>query len=441
MQGSPPRGMRDFYPDQMRTRNWLFSRWSESALRYGFEEYTSSVVEQEELFVLKSGEEIVGQLFNFTDKGGRRLALRPEMTPTFARMIAAKGGALAKPLKWFSIAQCFRYERMSKGRKREHYQWNLDVVGVPEVTAEAELLAVALDALEGLGLSAEDVVVRISHRGLMGAVLEGLEIPQETWTGVFGIIDKRGKESDETLGKLMVAQGVPEATIRALFSLLEEKTFEPFHELLEQKALSTASVEDLQTLFGYLEAYGVRDYCEFSPSIVRGLPYYTGIVFECFDREGKFRAIFGGGRYDNLLELFGTGPLPSAGLGFGDVVIQEILQEKGLLPGLSRRIDFFLIPFSQEEMVKAIRTVQQLRKQGNYSDLVLNAKKLKGALREGARLRAKWVVLLLPDELKQGLLVLRDLESGQEERIPEERFLADPGRFLQDDSNGPSRRT
>jgi len=330
---------------------------------------------------------------------------------------------------------------MSKGRKREHYQLNLDVVGVPEVTAEAELLAVALDALEGLGLSAEDVVVRISHRGLMGAVLEGLEIPHETWTGVFGIIDKRGKESDETLGKLMVAQGVPEATIRVLFSLLEEKTFEPFHELLEQKALSTASVEDLQTLFGYLEAYGVRDYCEFSPSIVRGLPYYTGIVFECFDREGKFRAVFGGGRYDNLMELFGAGPLPSAGLGFGDVVIQELLQEKGLLPGLSRRIDFFLVPFSQEEREQAIRTVQQLRKQGFYSDLVLNSKKLKGALREGARLRAKRVVLLLPDELKQGLLVLRDLESGQEERIAEERFLADPGRFLQEDSNSPSRRT
>ena len=167
--------MRDFYPDQMRIRNWLFSRWRESATRCGFEEYSSSVVEQEELFVLKSGEEIVSQLFNFTDKGGRRVALRPEMTPTFARMIAAKGGALAKPLKWFSIAQCFRYERMSKGRKREHYQWNLDVVGVPEVTAEAELLAVALDAVEGLGLSPKDVVVRISHRGLMGAVLEGLE--------------------------------------------------------------------------------------------------------------------------------------------------------------------------------------------------------------------------------------------------------------------------
>lgn len=429
--------MRDFYPDQMRTRNWLFSRWRESATRYGFEEYSSSVVEQEELFVLKSGAEIVSQLFNFTDKGGRRVALRPEMTPTFARMIAARGGALAKPLKWFSIAQCFRYERMSKGRKREHYQWNLDVVGVPEVTAEAELLAVALDALERLGLSARDLVVRISHRGLLGSVLEGLGVPQEKWIEVFGVIDKRGKESEETLRRLIEALGIPQRTIRALFSILDEKTFEAFRALLEEKGLSAGPVEDLRTLFGYLEAYGIRDYCEFSPSIVRGLPYYTGIVFECFDREGRFRALFGGGRYDSLLELFGAGPLPSAGLGFGDVVIQEVLREKGLLPELSRKMDFFLIPFSQEERAETFRIVQQLRKQGFRSDVVLSARRLKGSLREAARLGAKRAVLLLPDEWEQGLLVLRDLDSGEEERVPGTQFLADPGRFLRDGPEDP----
>ena len=436
MQGSPPRGMRDFYPDQMRNQNWLFSRWRASAMRYGFEEYNSAVVEHEELFVLKSGEEIVSQLFNFVDKGGRRVTLRPEMTPTFARMIAAKGGALPKPLKWFSVAQCFRYERMSKGRKREHYQWNLDIVGVPEVTAEAELLAAALDALEGLGLSAEDVVVRISHRGLMGAVLEGLGVPEEVRTGVLGVIDKRGKESEGILRERMEALGVPQDTVRALFAMLDEKRFDAFTNLLREQGLPTESVEDLETLFGYLEACGILDYCEFSPSIVRGLPYYTGIVFECFDRGGKFRAVFGGGRYDNLFELFGAGPLPSVGLGFGDVVIQELLRERQLLPALSRRIDFFLIPYSEVERAQAFRAAQRLRKLGFHADLVLGAKKLKGALREGARLGAKQVVLLLPEEGKQGLLVLRDLESGKEERIPEGAFLADPGRFLQGPRNG-----
>jgi histidyl-tRNA synthetase len=432
--------MRDFYPEQMRIQNWLFSCWRESATRCGFEEYNSSVVEQEELFVLKSGEEIIGQLFNFTDKGGRRVSLRPEMTPTFARMVAARGAALPKPLKWFSIAQCFRYERMAKGRKREHYQWNLDIVGVEEVTAEAELLAVALLALEGLGLSAGDVVVRISHRGLLGAVLEGLAVPQERRAAVFGVIDKRGKESDDTLRRLLEEQGMPGAAIQELFFLLEERSIDPFRALLERKGLPTRSVEDLHRLFGYLEAYGILDYCEFAPSIVRGLPYYTGIVFECFDREGRFRAVFGGGRYDNLFELFDAGPLASVGLGFGDVVIQEILHEKRLLPSLSRGVDFFLIPYSPQERGRAFRTVQHLRRRGFCADLVLNERKLKGALREGARLRAKQAVLLLPDELNQGLFVLRNLSSGQEERVPEERFLADPGSFLQEDGSGPAGR-
>jgi histidyl-tRNA synthetase len=429
--------MRDFYPDEMRTRTWLFSRWRESARCYGFEEYNSSVLEQEELFVLKSGEEIVSQLFNFTDKGGRRVTLRPEMTPTFARMIAAKGGALPKPLKWFSIAQCFRYERMSRGRKREHYQWNLDVVGVPEVTAEAELLAVALDALERLGLTEKDLVVRVSHRGLLGSVLEALAVPQEKWSEVFGVIDKRGKESEETLWRLVEGLGISQTTIRALFSILDEKTLDPFLALLAEKGLNTESVKDLKTLFSYVDDYGIQGYCEFTPSIVRGLPYYTGIVFECFDRKGKFRAVFGGGRYDKLLELFGAGSLPSVGLGFGDVVILEILKEKGLLPELSRRIDFFLIPYSREERARAVRTLQGLRKQGFCSDLLLNDKRLKGSLKEAARLRAKWAVLLLPEELEQGLLVLRDLQSGEEERIAEEQFLEAPGRFLGPDPGDP----
>jgi histidyl-tRNA synthetase len=431
MQGAPPRGMRDFYPEEMRTRKWLFSCWRESAMRYGFEEYNSSVLEQEELFILKSGDEIVDQLFNFTDKGGRRMALRPEMTPTFARMIAAKGGALAKPVKWFSIAQCFRYERMSRGRKREHYQWNLDVVGVPEVTAEAELLAAALDALERMGLSERDLVVRISHRGLLGAVLEGLAVPEGRRSEVFGVIDKRGKEPDGALWKRLEGLGMPQTAIRTLFAMLDEKALDGFRELLEEKGLSTESVEDLRTLFDYLEDYGILGFCEFSPSIVRGLPYYTGIVFECFDREGRFRAVFGGGRYDNLLELFGAGALPSAGLGFGDVVIQEILQGKGLLPELSRRMDFFLIPYSQDERRRAVRAAQRLRKGGFYADLILNDKRLKGSLREAARVGARRAVLLLPEELDKGLVVLRDLSSGDEKRVSEDEFLAEPGRFLE----------
>ena len=358
------------------------------------------------------------------------MTLRPEMTPTLARMIAARGGALAKPLKWFSIAQCFRYERMSRGRKREHYQWNLDIVGVNDVTAEAELLAVAIDVLKQLGLTADDVVVRISPRGLVSAVLEGLSVPQDKWTAVFGIIDKRGKEDDIALKKQLTALELPDKTLTRLFDLLDQNAFEPFQQVLSESDLDTKPIEELMMLFDYLDAYGLQHYCEFSPSIVRGLPYYTGIVFECFDRAGNFRAVFGGGRYDNLLELLSDGSEPAVGLGFGDVVIQEILAEKKELPEICRSMDCFIIPYSINERPLAMRVAQQLRSQGLRADMLLNPKKLKGAMREAVRVKAKFVLLLLPDELEQGLFVLRSLNTGSEERIPQDRFLADPVALL-----------
>jgi len=414
----------------MRFRNWLFSIWRETSRRYGYEEYDSSILEQEELYVLKSGPEILGQLFNFEDKGGRRVSLRPEMTPTLARMVAAKGTALAKPVKWFSIAQCYRYERMSKGRKREHYQWNPDIIGVPEVSAEAELIALALDTLSQLGLNEQDVVVRISHRGLLGTVLQGLALPEDGWPDVFGIIDKRGKEPDETLRNLLKGMGIEKGVVKELFSMLDERSLGVFDGFLAEKGLNQQPVHDLQRLFDLLGHYGVGDACEFSPSIVRGLPYYTGVVFECFDRGGEFRALFGGGRYDNLLELLSAGKHPAVGLGFGDVVVHELLEKKGVLPDLSRRTDLFLVPFSEAERPLAVRVIQRLRKKGFHADMLLGNKRMKGALKEAARSNARRTLLLLPEEIEQGLFVLRDMASGSEERLSQETFLDDPEAFL-----------
>ncbi len=431
MDWQPPRGMRDFYPEQMRFQNWLYGHWRETALRFGFEEYGGTILEQEELFVLKSGGEIVEQLFSFTDKGGRRVALRPEMTPTLARLIGARGNALAKPLKWFSIGPCFRYERMSRGRKREHVQWNLDIVGIPEVTAEAELLSAALEALAGMGLDERDVVVRVSHRGLLGAVLDALDVPEERRMEVFGIIDKRGKESDRVLKEMLGAAGLPAGTIALLFEMLEERDLGAFQGFLEEKGKERKAIGELMDLFGLLEDYGIRRACEFSPEIVRGLPYYTGIVFEAFDREGKFRALFGGGRYDRLMALFGAGDHPAAGLGFGDVVIRELLEDRGKLPDLSRRVDFFLIPFSRAERPPAVRTAREIRRGGFRADLLLSSRRLKGALKEAARVGARRAVLFLPDELAEGLFVVRDLASGREVRVEEKSFLKGPGRFLE----------
>jgi len=319
---------------------------------------------------------------------------------------------------------------MSRGRKREHYQWNLDIVGVNDVTAEAELLAVAIDVLKQLGLTADDVVVRISHRGLMGAVLEGLSVPPDKWLNVFGIIDKRGKEDDTALKKHLIALGLPDKTLTHLFYLLDQKALEPFQQVLSENDLDTKPIEELRLLFDYLASYGLQHYCEFSPSIVRGLPYYTGIVFECFDRAGKFRAVFGGGRYDNLLEMLSAGSDPAVGLGFGDVVIQEILGDKKELPEISRSIDCFIIPYSINERPRAMNTAQHLRSRGLRVDILLNPKKLKGALKEAARVKTRFVLLLLPDELEQGLFILRDLASGSEERIPQERFFSDPVALL-----------
>lgn len=430
MQLIPPRGTRDFYPDDLRIRNRIFSVWRDTALRCGFEEYDSSILEHEELYVLKSGPEILGQLYNFVDKGGRRVSLRPEMTPTLARMIASKGQALPKPIKWFSIAQCFRYERMSRGRKREHYQWNLDIVGVPEVTAEAELLAAALWSLEQFGLRESDVVVRISHRGLLGSVLKVLRVPEDAWPHVFGVIDKRGKEPDESLWRQMESLGIPPATLKDLFSLLDQTRIDVFASFFQEKGMDAGSVRDLEALFSLLQGYAVAGYCEFAPAIVRGLPYYTGIVFECFDRQGRFRALFGGGRYDNLFKLFSGQDQPAVGLGFGDVVIQELLEYDGRWQTPPRSLDFFLVPFSEGQRPAAAEILQRIRRQGASADLLLAPRKLKGALREASRMQARIAILLLPDELRDGVLVLRNLETGQEDRMGKADFLQNPLRFL-----------
>jgi len=430
MQLAPPRGTRDFYPDDMRVRNWVFSIWRETALRCGFEEYDSSILEQEELYVIKSGPEILGQLFNFEDKGGRRVSLRPEMTPTLARMIASRGPAIPKPIKWFSIAQCFRYERMSRGRKREHYQWNLDIVGVQGVAAEAELLATALSCLERLGIGESDVVVRISHRGLLGSVLRGLGVSEAIWVEVFGVIDKRGKEPDDRLRAQLEEVGVAAETVASFFSLLDQQRLQVFADFLQQTGGETSALKELEDLFFLMDAYGFSGYCEFAPSIVRGLPYYTGLVFECFDRGGLFRAVFGGGRYDNLLGLFSSEDQPAAGLGFGDVVIREILEQKEIIPALARSSVFFVAPFSESERPAAVRLLRELRRQGLAADILLSPKKLKGALREASRLMCKAAVLLLPDELQDDVLVVRNLETGTEVRTKMADFLRDPERLV-----------
>jgi histidyl-tRNA synthetase len=418
MISGPPRGMRDFYPEDVRLRNWLFGLWREVSESFGFEEYDGPIVESEELYIRKAGEEIVGQLYNFEDKGGRRLSLRPEMTPTLARMIIAKGSSLPRPIKWFSIPQCFRYERMSRGRKREHYQWNLDIVGVEEMTAETEVIAAAVEFLKRTGLGKNDFQVCYSNRRLLAELLESRGLPEEKFAEVCLVIDKKKKVAEDVLRGMMKETGLSDALADSVFEILRIETLEQAKKVLLEANAPAGAFEETRKLVEFFSDYGIEEFCRFDISIVRGLAYYTGPVFEILDVEGEFRAICGGGRYDNLLESYGGGKTTAVGLGFGDVVITEILSEKGLLPDLQRKIDYAVIAFSEEERKVATELSQKLRAKGRSVTCSLEDRKLKKALSEADKTGARKVIIVAPTELAENRVVVRDMQKGEEERVP-----------------------
>ena len=306
--------MRDFYPEDMVWRNKDFDAFRASGKAYGFEPYDACVVESYELLARKAGEEVGEQIYHFQDKSERHLALRAEMTPTLARMVAQRQKELSIPLKWTTIAQCFRYERMTKGRKREHYQWNLDIIGEQSVLAEVEVIGAACDALKRMGLTSNDFKVRVSSRKFLADLLAASGIAAEKHAQVFLALDKRGKMPDAEIAAMLRDGGLSEDDVSATFKIMDTKSYESCPELVE--------------LFDLAGKAGFADCLVFDISVIRGLSYYTGIVFECFDIAGEFRAIFGGGRYDNLLTTIGGEPTSAVGLGFGDVVVTELLKSR-----------------------------------------------------------------------------------------------------------------
>ena len=309
-----PRGMRDFYPEDMVWRNRVFDAFRAAGEAAGFEPYDACVVESYELLARKAGEEVGEQIYHFLDKSERHLALRAEMTPTLARMVAQRQKELSFPLKWTTIAQCFRYERMTKGRKREHYQWNVDIIGEESILAEVEVIGAAVDALRRMGLSTKDFKVHVSSRKFLGELLAESGIAAEKHAQVFLALDKRGKMPDSEIAAMLKDGGLSDADVEATFRIMDLKSYE--------------GCAELQELFRLAEIAGFADALEFDISVIRGLSYYTGIVFECFDTAGEFRAIFGGGRYDNLLTTIGGDPATAVGLGFGDVVVTELLKAR-----------------------------------------------------------------------------------------------------------------
>ncbi len=379
-------GFRDFYPEQMAERNHITNAWREVARRYAFVEYDGPPLEPLDLYTKKSGDEIVTQLYNFQDKGERHVALRPEMTPTLARMVAERANALRKPVRWFSIPQLFRYERQQKGRLREHFQLNVDIVGESSVAADAELLAVAVDIMRELGLTSKDVVARVSDRRLLQAILLTSGITEENLPAVYAIIDKLGREP-EAISREKLSKVSSEAIADRVLARLSGKKIQSLNDLTGLAA--EEHVAPLREYFNYLEALGIADWVVLDLGIVRGLAYYTGIVFELFDRKGEFRAVCGGGRYDNLLKELGGVDLPALGFGMGDVVLGELLRARGLMKDVKPAIDCWVAGETEEVPLAAVLQVAaRLRGEGKSVEYALRPQSLnkqtKAAMTAGA---------------------------------------------------------
>lgn len=408
------RGTRDFYPEDMRLRNWLFERFHSAARSHGFEEYDAPVLESEELYTRKAGEEIVGQLYNFEDKGGRRVALRPEMTPSLARMVMARSGGLALPIKWYSIPQCWRYERTQRGRGREHYQWNVDIWGMNGVEADAELLSVLVQFFHSVGLKSDDLVIRISSRKVLEEVLGSLAIEGEIFAQTCVIVDKMEKLPEDVIQAQLSDLGLSSDSISTILSVLGITDLDSLSSALNSD--SEALIE-LQSLFSLCESYGFSDWVSFDASVVRGLAYYTGPVFEAHDRAGNLRAICGGGRYDKLIGTLGGNDLPATGFGFGDMVVMELLADKGLLPELSNGVADVVFSMGTELRGAAMQVAAKLRSAGRTVDLVLEDKKMKWVFKHAERCGATRLVMVMPDEWAEGKVRIKDLDTGKESSV------------------------
>jgi histidyl-tRNA synthetase len=410
----PLPGFRDFLPDDCAARNYIFARWREVSRRYGFLEWDGPVLEPTDLYRKKSGAEIVDQLFNFTDKGDREVSMRPELTPTLARVVAAHEREFKKPLKWFSVGQFFRYEKQQRGRLREHYQLNCDIIGESDFAADIELIALCIDILRAFGLTEEDFVVRISDREFWTDFLRQQKLPTERWEEVLQIIDKSGREprerTEEKLGKLA----------------------EPVFSIFDKGGRSGK----LDRLVDGLGARGLAGFVDIDVKIVRGLAYYTGTVFEVFDRAGKLRAIAGGGRYDNLVAHLsdGTIAMPALGFAMGDVVLGELLhdrpaarEELKTAAKEQNRINIYVVIAKEDRRADALEQIQELRDRGYRVDYPLTSEKVAKQFQSAENVGAS-IALLYGDEWPQ--VKVKHLATREESLILSNALLDSVGKFL-----------
>jgi len=415
-QGALP-GFRDFYPEQFAERAYIVGVWRKVLRRYAFVEYDGPPLEPLDLYRKKSGDELVGQLYSFIDKGDREVAMRPEMTPTFARMVAARANTLRKPVRWFSVPQLFRYERQQKGRLREHFQLNADIVGESGVSADAELVSLALDIMTAFGLKSSDVNARVSDRRLLQALLAHAGVREESLAAVYAVIDKRGREpSNITHEKLVQAVGTEPiaSVIEKILDISSIADLEVAYSKYEQLA---QHIDRLKEYFTFVDALGFSDWIVLDMSIVRGLAYYTGVVFELFDTAGEFRAICGGGRYDTLLNTLGGVDLPALGFGMGDVVLGELLRARSLVPEAPAQTDYWVAADDESVLPEVMRVASQIRNRDRSVEYALKPQQLSRQLKAASSAGARNAVILKRDGLERGVVTLKDLESGTEKSL------------------------
>ena len=352
------------------------------------------------------------------------------MTPSLARMVLSKKGALSFPLKWFSFPQCWRYERMTRGRRREHYQWNMDIWGIEGIEAEAELLSAIVTSFQELGVTSTDVGIKINSRKLLSSLMKLYNVPDDKFAATCVLIDKLEKIPIDKVQDDLNELGLEQESIIKLLDALKLKTVEEFSKLLGS---DDEGVKDLLLLEKFAKSYNIEDWLQFDASVVRGLSYYTGIVFEGFDRKGELRAICGGGRYDKLLESFGGEAIPAVGFGFGDAVIIELLQDRNLLPDFNQgAIDVFVYPMNDELRSMAISIATALRQSNINVDIVLESKKPKWVFSKAEKVGAGVVVMCAPDEAENNQVVIKNLNTRTQDIIDVDNVVNEVAKIVDD---------
>jgi len=425
------KGFREFYPGEMSARRELTDTIEEHVRRYGFREIGTPALERTQMYVDKSGEEITEELYAFEDKGGRSVSMTPELTPTVARMVVARGGELARPIKWFSTRPFWRYEQVQQGRFREFYQTNVDIFGTDRPEADAEILAVAADALTDLGLSAEDFEFRVSHRDILGGLLESIDSDVETADAIRAV-DKREKIDTAEYYELLVGAGLTRTEAERFDEVLGTDDLDDLVAFAGTDRVE-AAVENLRAVLDAAEAFGAREYCTVSLETARGLDYYTGVVFECFDTAGDVsRSVFGGGRYDDLIEGFGGQPTAAVGVGIGHETLSLLCQRAGVAPEERVETDYYVLTVGDTRETAA-GIARELRGLGHVVESDLNGRGFGDQLSYADGIDAETVVVVGEQDLADDCVTIKDMESGDQTQVPLSEFPPATGRPTYDD--------